>query len=172
MNSSLYCEDGIQTTIINSSTINASTAKIKTINCSTINCSNIASVGGNITQLQAYTLNSTDARLLMLTTKYIEPDASEITNDAFLYTTTTEGVVSIATGLTTGALNIGNELSTGSLSMSKGTININPKTLLNMGNQLTTGTANMFNASTFTGTINFANTSNLSGTRNTINFGQ
>lgn len=166
MNSSLYCQDGIQTTLINTSTINASTAKIKTINCS-----NIASVGGNITQLQVSELNSTFARILGVTTKYIEPDASEITNDAFLYTTTTEGIVSIATGLTTGALNIGNELSTGSLSMSKGTININPKTLLNMGNQLTTGTANMFNASTFTGTVNFANTSNLSGTRNTINFG-
>ena len=141
---------------MNISTINVSTINAKTINMSTLNVSD---------------LNSSFANITSINTRYIEPSATEITNDAFLYTTTTTGVVSIATGITTGAINVGNELSTGSLSISKGTININPKTLLNMANLLTTGTANMFNASTFTGTVNFANTSNLSGTTNKINFG-
>lgn len=148
------------TTTINmgspTSIVNVSNLNVKTINMSTLNVSDI---------------NSSFANITFINTRYIEPSATEITNDAFLYTTTTEGVVSIATGITNGAINVGNELSTGSLSISKGTININPKSLFNVANLLTTGTANMFNASTFTGTVNFANTSNLSGTRNNIKFG-
>lgn len=93
------------TGIIHIGNINAS------LNTSKIICSNIASAGGNITTLQASTLNSTNARLVNVKTKYIEPDPSEITNDVFLYTTTTTGLVNIGTGLTTGKILMGSPTS-------------------------------------------------------------
>ena len=139
MNSPLISNTSITTVTLNALTINASTSNIKTANASTannvsINCSNIASVGGNITTLQASTLNSTNARLVNVKTKYIEPDPSEITNDVFLYTTTTSGLVSIGTGLTTGKINMGSPTSSINLAtLNASTVNASNYNASNFG---------------------------------------